>query len=233
MPNSRFDVMNLAAAALLVGMIFVGISRAEASSSTPPVQLLPPTAPGHTDTSSCGQNQVLTYNASNGTGSAINCVPITVNSGLTTVSGSVLSTQNITATGTINAGNATTGAACATKGAWAYDPTSDAPIYCNASLVWSELGGQAASGTWCGNVAYIVATDSGQVAPLGWAGQSRSIPNHEFNSSASCLGQPIYNNGTATCPAGYNLFVYSNNEDSIATSHGGVNATVSLTCMKL
>jgi len=46
MPNSRFDVMNLAAAALLVGMIFVGISRAEASSSTPPVQLLPPTARG-------------------------------------------------------------------------------------------------------------------------------------------------------------------------------------------
>lgn len=60
-------------------------------------------------------------------------------------------TSKFEVNGSIKPGTATTGSACSTEGAFAYDESAHAPIYCNQSGGWVAIGGGTVpSGTHCG-----------------------------------------------------------------------------------
>ena len=246
--NSRIGLIGSRWCFALAGMLMLFAPHAYAQTNS--IQMLPPVSEATVDSAHpqpCvggGGAEILTWDGQH---------PIACASGISAAGGTVSTTGNIVAGGTVTSGKATTGAACASEGATAYDVTRHAPIYCNQALQWTVLGAESPSGTWCGNISYTVNLDSSlythpfDLSPV--IGQSTSISylRDSLSNQVPCQGQlaptrTVESGGVITvqisCPAGYALFAYVNganffvNQTNVATNKSGSYANYSVTCVK-
>lgn len=99
--------------------------------------------------------------------------------------------------GGIKPGNVTTGTTCSPEGAFGYDSTAHAPVYCSSGLVWSGMTDVA--GTVCGS--RIVEVLHGVNYDWAWYGQrSENVPCH---GNVLTVSWSITQTTVQGCPAGY------------------------------
>ena len=135
------------------------------------------------------------YTATNGTTTGTERVRIDHNGNVGI--GTTIPAVALDVAGGIRPGSATTGGACTAEGAFGYDSTAHAPVFCNSSLHWAAVGGSGASSLANGNTSDTTGTHT-YTPTLTQAGTLVISSNCQIASGGQLADASIVVDGT-TC----------------------------------